>query len=171
MMCVTAIRTIVIMGVAGSGKSTVGALLAQQLGWRFIEGDDYHSQEAKDMMASGIPLADALRERWVQRLCDELTACKVEQIPCVLSYSGLIARHRQKIRSCAERACFFYLKGDVDLLSQRLEQRENHFMPPAMLQSQLETMQSCHGEADITMLDITVPAPVLVQQIMQCLAA
>lgn len=164
-------KTIVIMGVAGSGKSTVGQLLAQQLGWRFIEGDDFHSQQAKQMMASGIPLADELRESWVQALCNELSACKAEKQPCVLSYSGLIARHRQQIRRSADNAHFFYLQGDAMLLAQRLAQRRNHFMPAAMLQSQLLTMQSCDNEADITILDITVPAAQLVEQIKQFLAA
>ncbi|MDR6984651.1 carbohydrate kinase (thermoresistant glucokinase family) [Rheinheimera pacifica] len=170
-MRATVSKTIVIMGVAGSGKSTVGQLLAQQLGWRFIEGDDYHSPQAKQMMASGIPLADHLRESWVQALCNELSACKAAKQPCVLSYSGLIARHRQQIRSSADNAHFFYLQGDATLLAQRLAQRQNHFMPAAMLQSQLLTMQSCDNETDITILDITLPAEKLVQQITRFLAA
>lgn len=168
-MQTTVCKAIVIMGVAGSGKSTVGKLLAQQLGWRFVEGDDYHSPQAKQMMASGIPLADNLRESWVQALCKELSFCKAENRPCVLSYSGLIARHRQQIRCSADNARFFYLQGDVTLLAQRLAQRQNHFMPPTMLQSQLQTMQNCNDENDITILDITATAPQLVQQIISCL--
>ncbi|MDP5134449.1 gluconokinase, GntK/IdnK-type [Rheinheimera baltica] len=170
-MCSAKHRTVVIMGVAGSGKSTVGHLLAQQLGWRFIEGDDFHSPKAKHMMASGIPLADSLRDSWVQALCNELSVCKAAHTPCVLSYSGLIARHRQQIRSSADNIHFFYLHGNAVLLAKRLAQRQNHFMAPAMLQSQLLTMQSCDDETDVTLLDIALPVPQLVQQITQFLAA
>ncbi|MEH8019282.1 gluconokinase, GntK/IdnK-type [Rheinheimera muenzenbergensis] len=165
------IRTIVIMGVAGSGKSTVGSLLAQQLGWRFVEGDEFHSPQAKQMMASGIPLAEQLRDSWVRALCAELDACKAARQPCVLSYSGLIAQQRQQIRSSADNGHFFYLQGDAAVLAKRLAQRQNHFMPAAMLQSQLRTMQSCINESDITLLDIRRPVSRLVQQITRFLAA
>ena len=100
-MRATVSRTIVIMGVAGSGKSTVGQLLAQQLGWRFIEGDDFHSTEAKAMMASGTPLRSDLRQAWVDRLASALADHAAAHQSCVLSYSGLIASQRQQLRDAA----------------------------------------------------------------------
>ncbi len=164
-------RAIIIMGVAGSGKSTVSRLLAEKLNYRYLEGDDYHSAEAKAMMAAGIPLSDSLRESWVDLLCQQLQQCKAEGVSCVLSYSGLIARHRQKIREAGARVRFFYLYGSEALLASRLAARQNHFMPPGMLSSQLATMQPTDEEPDITRLDIQYSAEDVVAQICQQLAA
>lgn len=100
-------RAIIIMGVAGSGKSTVGRLLAEKLQYDYLDGDDYHSVEAKVMMTNGIPLPDNLRESWVELLCQQLRQRREIKQSCVLSYSGLIARHRQLIREAGAPVFFF----------------------------------------------------------------
>ena len=76
-------RTIIIMGVAGSGKSTIASLLSDTLGYVYLEGDDFHSPEAKAMMAAGIPLTDALRESWIDRLCQQLALCAGQKAWCL----------------------------------------------------------------------------------------
>lgn len=160
-------RAIIIMGVAGSGKSTVSKLLAEKLHYHYLEGDDYHSAEAKAMMAAGIPLSEHLRESWVDLLCQQLQQCKAKNLSCVLSYSGLIARHRQKIREAGANVHFFYLYGSEALLATRLAARQNHFMPLGMLSSQLATMQPTDNEPDITRLDIQYSADEIVEKICQ----
>lgn len=164
-------RAIIIMGVAGSGKSTISKLLAEKLNYRYLEGDDYHSAEAKAMMAAGIPLSAQLRESWVDLLCQQLQQCKAEGVSCVLSYSGLIARQRQKIREAGANTHFFYLHGSQTLLAARLAARQNHFMPAGMLSSQLATMQPTDNEPDITLLDIQYSSEQLVLQICQKITA
>lgn len=124
-------RVIVIMGVAGSGKSTVGRLLAEKLKYRYLEGDDYHSSEAKSMMASGVPLPDNLRDSWVETLCQTLQQCKVDNQSCVLSYSGLVARHRQMIREAGSAVFFF----TFTVMS--------HYLPAGWLRARIT---SCHPQ-------------------------
>ena len=148
-------QSLIIMGVAGSGKSTLAFRLAEQLGWRYLEGDDFHSPEAKQMMASGTPITSEMRDQWVGLLCAALQECATKQQSAVLSYSGLIRKHRERIRLAASSPQFVYLQGSAELLAERLAQRQNHFMPVSMLQSQLATMEPVDQEADVLCLDIS----------------
>lgn len=158
-------QSLIIMGVAGSGKSTLASRLAEQLGWHYLEGDDFHSLEAKQMMASGTPITSEMRDEWVGRLCAALQDCAANQLPVVLSYSGLIRQHRERIRQAAANPQFVYLQGSVELLAQRLAQRQNHFMPVSMLQSQLATMESVEQETDVLCLDISQSVNELMLQV------
>jgi len=151
----TECQSLIIMGVAGSGKSTLALRLAEQLGWRYLEGDDFHSAEAKQMMACGTPITSEMRDQWVGRLCTALQECAAKQQSAVLSYSGLIRKHRERIRLAASSPQFVYLQGSAELLAERLAQRQNHFMPVSMLQSQLATMESVEQETDVLCLDIS----------------
>ncbi|MBU0911796.1 MAG: AAA family ATPase [Gammaproteobacteria bacterium] len=162
---VTNCQSLIIMGVAGSGKSTLALRLAEQLGWHYLEGDDFHSPEAKHMMASGTPITSEMRDQWVGRLCAALQECAAKQLSVVLSYSGLIRQHRQRIRQAASNPQFVYLQGSVELLAERLAQRQNHFMPVSMLQSQLATMESVEQEADVLCLDISQSVNQLMLQV------
>ncbi|WP_337879553.1 gluconokinase, GntK/IdnK-type [Rheinheimera sp.] len=162
----TCYQSLVLMGVAGSGKSTMARLLAERLGWQCLEGDDFHSAEGKQMMAAGQPLAAALRQQWVDRLCNVLKQYQQQQKPVVLSYSGLIKTQREQIRAAAWAPLFVYLKGSAELLSQRLAERKNHFMPESMLASQLATMQEPEQEADVLILDISQSREQLLQQVL-----
>lgn len=161
----TECQSLIIMGVAGSGKSTLALRLAEQLGWRYLEGDDFHSAEAKQMMACGTPITSEMRDQWVGLLCSALQDCAAKQQPVVLSYSGLIRKHRERIRQAATRPQFVYLQGSAELLAQRLAQRKNHFMPVSMLQSQLATMEPVEQEADVLCLDISQSVNELMLQI------
>lgn len=161
--------TLIVMGVAGSGKSTVGRLVAETLGYLFIEGDDFHSNEAKAMMASGTPLSSDLRQQWVDRLAMTLATHAAAGQPCVLSYSGLIASQRQQLREAGSQTRFIYLHGTAELLATRLAQRSNHYMPASLLQSQLDSMQSSSAEPDVQPFSIEQPPALLLQQILHWL--
>lgn len=160
-------QTLIIMGVAGSGKSTVGKLLATALGYLFLEGDDFHSDEAKAMMASGIPLRSDLRQAWVDRLAATLATYAAAGQSCVLSYSGLIASQRQQLRLAGVHTRFIYLQGSAELLATRLAARSGHYMPASLLQSQLDSMQSSGDESDVFPFSIAQPVELLVRQILQ----
>jgi len=162
-------QTLIIMGVAGSGKSTVGKLLAAELGFLFLEGDDFHSIEAKAMMAAGTPLRSDLRQGWVDRLASTLAAHAAAGQSCVLSYSGLIASQRQQLRFAGSQTRFIYLQGSAELLAARLAERSGHYMPASLLQSQLDSMQSSSAESDVQPFSIEQPIAVLVRNILHWL--
>lgn len=130
-------KQIILMGVAGSGKSTIGRALAARLGWRFIEGDDYHDPESVRKMASGTPLTDADRAGWLARLYSELRTGG----PSVLACSALKERYRGVLRGDLEGVLFVFLRGDFDLFLGRLEQRTGHYMGAGMLRSQFEDLE------------------------------
>ena len=117
------------------------------------------------MMAAGTPITSEMRDQWVGRLCAALQECATKQIAVVLSYSGLIRKHRERIRQAASNPQFIYLQGCVELLAERLAQRQNHFMPVSMLQSQLATMESVEQEADVLCLDISQSVNELMLQV------
>lgn len=162
-------QTLIIMGVAGSGKSTVGKLLAAELGYLFLEGDDFHSTEAKAMMASGTALHSDLRQAWVERLATTLTTHAAAGQSCVLSYSGLIASQRQQLRDAGSLTRFIYLQGSAELLAARLAARSDHYMPASLLQSQLDSMQSSSDETDVQPFSIDQDPATLLQQILHWL--
>ena len=129
---------IVVMGVAGSGKTTVGELLARQLGWEFVEGDSYHSAPNVEKMRMGKALTETDRADWLERLENTL-AKKASSL--VLAASLLRRSHRNRIRSVADQVHFVYLKGDYDRISERLELRTDHFFGPNLLASQFEALE------------------------------
>ena len=131
-------QTLILMGVAGSGKSTLAQHCAGALGWTYLEGDDFHSDAGKQMMAAGQPLSPALRQQWVELLCQRLQQQKNQGLQTVLSYSGLIQQQRAQIRAAAAAPLFVYLHGPAAILAERLSHRSAHFMPASMLQSQLQ---------------------------------
>jgi gluconokinase len=128
--------SIIVMGVSGSGKSTVGALLATRLGLPFIDGDDLHPQANKQKMAAGIPLDDADRAPWLDTI-----AAALARAPVVVACSALKRRYRDRLRANAPHVQFIYLAGLPDLLAQRLSTRSHEFMPPELLESQLAILE------------------------------
>src|SRR6056297_1271622 len=133
-------RIVYIMGVSGRGKSTVGKLLAEKLGWSFFDGDDYHPKANIEKMANGTPLNDLDRADWLKTL--NHLAKKHKGQGAVIVCSALKSKYRQQLKGGIENECrFLYLKGTQQQISKRLQARQNHFMPPGLLQSQFETLE------------------------------
>ena len=129
------------MGVAGSGKSLIGASLANALGIEFVEGDEYHSAENVERMSRGVPLTDNDRARWLGSLAARIREAKDAGAGLVLSCSALKRSYRDILRAEASELRFVFLKGERALIAQRLAQRRGHFMPPSLLDSQLATLE------------------------------
>ncbi|MDG2399197.1 MAG: gluconokinase [Akkermansiaceae bacterium] len=149
-------KSLVIMGVSGSGKTTVGKLLAQKTGGRFLDGDDFHPPENVAKMSSGIPLTDEDRQGWLETLAsiiheaDDLT---------IIACSALKASYRAILKE----AVFIFLHGSPELLADRINQRSGHYMPPGLLQSQLETLEV---PTNVLALNVVESPQTLVEQIM-----
>jgi gluconokinase len=131
---------VIVMGVVGAGKTTVGSLLAQQLGWQFADADDYHSAENKRKIHRGIPLTDADREPWLERLHQEIANWMASGKSVVLACSALKRKYRQALQVGPE-VKFVYLKGDAALIDTRLRARKGHFADDKILVSQLADLE------------------------------
>jgi gluconokinase len=131
----------VVMGVSGSGKSVIGAALAHALGTDFVEGDDYHSADNVERMASGIPLTDDDRAQWLRSLAARLREAKAAGTGLVMTCSALKRSYRNLLRAEAGELRFVFLRGPRALLAERIAGRRGHFMPPSLLESQLATLE------------------------------
>jgi gluconokinase len=129
------------MGVSGSGKSTVGILLAQALGEPFCDADDLHPAENVAKMASGIPLTEADREPWLDAIARWLATARQEHRPGVLACSALKRRYRDRFREAEPDLRLVYLHGSAELITARMRARIHHFFPAALLESQLAALE------------------------------
>lgn len=130
---------IVMLGVAGSGKSTVGELLAERLGCSFYEGDDYHPQANKQKMRQGLPLTDDDRWPWLAAIRKLISETLHSEQSAIVACSALRRAYRDCLRQ--EGVMFVYLKGDYKLICERLEKRRGHFFDPELLASQFRTLE------------------------------
>lgn len=131
---------IVLMGVTGSGKSTVGKLLASQLSWRFFEGDDFHSPKNIEKLRRGEPLNDGDRRPWLEAIREVIRATIDGGQNAVIACSALKESYR-KLLQIREQVSFVYLKAGVTLVQDRLKNRVGHFMNPDLVQSQFDTLE------------------------------
>lgn len=154
---------IVIMGVSGCGKSTVGAKIAKDLNIQFIEADDYHSEASKKHMASGKPLTDAMREPWLQCLMEVIS--EHPRRSKVMSYSGLRRKHRQRFRELGFNTLFVHLYGESEVILTRMKARKGHFMPASLLQSQYDALELPDAEPDVVTLDIGIDLQHIVERV------
>ena len=151
---------VVVMGVSGSGKSTIGALLAEALDTPFVDGDHLHPPANVAKMAAGIPLDDADRWPWLAAVGQRLAAAGPEGL--VVACSALKRVYRDAIRVEAPHAVFVELDGAHDVLAERMRDRPGHFMPPALLDSQLATLQPLQDdEAGMRVSAQTPPAELI----------
>ena len=153
---------ILVIGVSGSGKTTVGKLLAQSLGWGFSDADEFHPKANIEKMSHGIPLSDADRMPWLQAMQRAIDNWLQEDQNMVLTCSALKEAYRQMLLRDKERVQLVYLKGSFELIKQRLEHRPHHYMKVDMLQSQFDTLQE---PQEAIVVDITQSPEVIVQQI------
>jgi carbohydrate kinase (thermoresistant glucokinase family) len=156
-------KAIIIMGVSGCGKTTIADKLAEQLGWTFIESDNYHSEAHIHKMASGIPLMDADRLPWLERLHDLLIEFSQKNQPSVLACSALKEKYRQTLTAGLRNIRFVYLKGDYELIWQRMQERQ-HYMQPSMLKSQFEALEE---PEDALVIDISHSPEKIVSEILR----
>ena len=129
---------LIIMGVAGAGKTTVGRILALRLGWKFYDADDFHSEENKEKIRNGVPLTDEDRLPWLLTLHDLINGLDAG---AVIACSALKRKYRNILSGSSRDVRFVYLKGDKKLIRDRLKGREGHFAGAGILESQLETLE------------------------------
>jgi gluconokinase len=150
---------VIVMGVSGSGKTTVGEALAKQLGFEMIEGDDYHPPSNVEKMAAGVPLTDEDREPWLQTLAGVLTDRHARKRGTVLACSALRRTYRDVVRSAvpADETFFVLLDADAETLRVRMQSRRGHYMPPGLLESQLATLELLQPDEPGVTVDATRP--------------
>lgn len=162
-------KVAVLMGVSGCGKTTVGKLLAKRLNCRFYDGDDFHPVYNREKMRLGTPLDDSDRTPWLMTLNRLITATIAERKMAVLACSALKEKYREELLANLDEAgrdevVFFYLKGERDLLANRLSCRTHEYMNPNLLDSQLATLEE-PGEENALYLDTRLDPQALVDKI------
>src|SRR5262245_22604514 len=157
---------IILTGVAGAGKTTIGKLLAKELAWQFYEGDDHHPAANIEKMRRGDALTDEDRQPWLEALCAVIEAAVKNKENGILACSALKESYRKLLR-VNEQVVFVHLAAAPDLIKRRLEQRQGHFMNPALIESQFATLEA---PQTALILDASLPPRVLVQKIRQALS-
>jgi gluconokinase len=155
-------RIFVVMGVSGSGKSTVGALLAATLGLEFLEGDSLHSVTNVARMADGVALTDADRQGWLQTLAQRIGEAHAAGQGLVLSCSALKRSYRDILRQGAPALHFVHLQGDYEVLAARMTTRTGHYMPLSLLVSQLDTLEVPGPEENAQTFDVATRPELIV---------
>ncbi len=149
------LHAIVVMGVSGSGKSSIGEKIAAGLGLPFVEGDILHPASNVEKMSKGIPLTDADRMPWLDRIGEEMQASLGKGEGIIVSCSALKRIYRDRLRAAAGGNLYFvYLEGSKALLTDRMVHRKGHFMPASLLESQLQTLEVPTGEPGVVTVGI-----------------
>jgi gluconokinase len=143
---------LVIMGVSGSGKSTVAGILAGQLGWDLEEGDDLHPEENVEKMAHGTPLTDEDRWPWLDTISSWIIEHTMAGIPGIITCSALKKIYRDRLRE--KNVVFVHLSGSKDRISRRLTARMDHYMPPSLLDSQIATLEPPTPDENAIVIDV-----------------
>jgi gluconokinase len=152
---------VIVMGTTGSGKTTIGSLLAKRLGWEFADGDDFHPPANVEKMKHGIPLTDADREPWLKALHDKIVEWNTEKRNVVLACSALKQSYRDELRASPD-VKFVYLKGSYELFSQRVLARKGHFAKQDLLASQFATLEE---PTDAITVDAALPSEQIVSEV------
>jgi gluconokinase len=158
---------LIIMGVSGSGKSTLAALLAGRLGWDFQEGDDLHPQANVEKMAAGHPLSDDDRMPWLAQIAAWIATRTSNGRPGIITCSALKRSYRDVLRG--ENVVFIYLDGPPELIARRLAVRVDHYMPAALLTSQVAALEAPAADERVITVDIRQGADVQAARVLDAL--
>jgi len=163
------VQVLVLMGVSGSGKTTVGALLAGRLGWSSAEADDFHPPANIAKMRSGVPLDDADRLPWLEAIATQIDRWCAEGKHGVITCSALKRRYRDVIIGGRPEVRLVFLQGERELVADRLAARLGHFMPPTLLESQFAALEEPDPEERPVIVSIREPPQLLAERIMAAL--
>jgi len=144
---------VLIMGVAGSGKSTVGELLSERIGWPFFDPDGFHPPENVEKQRQGIPLTDADREPWIKNIHAKMLEFDRAGLDAIFGCSALKEKHRKILQSEIKDFLIVHLKGDRELIRGRVASRKGHFMPASLVDSQFESLEMPN---DSLAIDVTL---------------
>jgi gluconokinase len=159
---------VLVMGVAGVGKTTIGMALAQELGWRFLDADDFHPPENIAKMAAGVPLDDDDRRPWLAKINEELLKIQSARSSAVLACSALKESYRQQLSRGVKDFQVVYLHGPFELIEERMNGRQHRFMPATLLRSQFAALEPPLRTVSI---DVSRPPENSVREIVQALQA
>jgi gluconokinase len=160
---------IVVMGVSGAGKTTVGERLAAVLGARFVEGDRHHPPANVAKMSRGVPLGDADRLPWLEALARELQRSRAAGGGIVLACSALRRAYRDILRAGHDDVHFVFLDGEKPLIRRRLDERHDHFMPPALLDSQFAALEPPGADERVVRADVAADPEEIVAAVLKTL--
>jgi gluconokinase len=155
---------VIIYGVSGAGKTTVGKLLAQELGWRFYEADDFHSPSNVDKMRRGVPLTDEDRWPWLESLREQIKLSLAAKEKTVLACSALKQKYREHLR-VSDEVKLVFLHGDYALIADQLRHRRGHFMDPGLLQSQFADLEEPQPAENAIVIELGRDPDELVKEI------
>jgi gluconokinase len=154
---------VVVMGVSGTGKTTVGEQLAEELGCEFVEGDQLHPSRNIDKMSKGIPLTDEDRWPWLQAIAERVAVRDHEGISTVVTCSALKRSYRDVLRDAAP-TFFVHLHAPYDVLEARMQHRTKHFMPTGLLTSQFDTLEELGDDEAGAVVDVSPPLDEVVEE-------
>jgi gluconokinase len=158
---------LIVMGVSGAGKSTIGEKLAERLGWKFEDGDRFHPPSNVAKMSAGQPLADEDRWPWLRAIADEIARVCEAAGHVVIASSALKRAYRDILVHGRPDVRIIYLKGTQDLIASRLALRKGHFMPPGLLESQFETLEPPDASEDAVTVSIDGSVETVVNDILR----
>ncbi len=156
---------LLLMGVAGSGKSAVGERLARASGIRFLDGDDFHPPENVRRMQAGQPLTDADRAGWLDNIAQALADHARRSVPCIVACSALKARYRARLRAAVPALRVAFLDVPQQVATERVGARAGHYMPASLVASQFADLEPPSGEPHTLALDARAPLPDLVERV------
>jgi gluconokinase len=155
---------VIVFGVSGAGKTTIGKLLAEQLGWQFYEADDFHPRANIEKMRSGRPLTDEDRWPWLERLREQIMRSITAKDNAVLACSALKRAYRDRLR-VSDDVTFVFLRGDCALIAEQLRHRRGHFMNPELLRSQFADLEQPEPDEDVLTTELGRTPQELVEDI------